>query len=283
MANSLKTLLLGHSPDPDDAFMFYALAKGLIPTRKWRFEHILQDIQTLNERALGGALHISAVSIQAYPYLQERYALLNCGASMGEGYGPIVVARQPLEVEQLKGKHILVPGEMTTAFLVLNLLLGKGQFSHRVVMFDQILQEVSAGQADAGLIIHEGQLTYSQLNLHNIVDLGEWWLERTDMPLPLGGNVIRRDLGNENMREIAGILQESIEFGLAHRRQAVEHAHTYARDMEASLVDEFVGMYVNQWTLDFGDRGREAVRELLRQGHHIGLLPDSGDIDFIRP
>ena len=150
-------------------------------------------------------------------------------------------------------------------------------------MFDQILQEVSAGKADAGLIIHEGQLTYSQLNLHRIVDLGEWWLERTDMPLPLGGNVVRRDLGNQNVREIAGILQESIKFGLAHRRQAVEHAHTYARDMEASLVDEFVGLYVNQWTLDFGARGREAVRELLRQGRHIGLLPDSGEIDFIRP
>ena len=278
-----KTLLLGHSPDPDDAFMFYALAKGLVQSDKWDFQHVLQDIQTLNERALRGELHITAISIHAYPYLKEQYALLNCGASMGDRYGPLVVARQPMAVQDLKGLEILIPGEMTTAFLVLNLLLGPGNFRHRVVMFDEILTQVAAGQADAGLIIHEGQLTYRNQDLHKIVDLGEWWHEDTGLPLPLGGNAIRRDLGVRDMREIATILHQSIELGLSRREEAVAYALGFARDMDRELADRFVGMYVNKWTLDFGDVGRGAVQTLLDRGCEAGLLPACGDLDFIRP
>ena len=278
-----QTLLLGHSPDPDDAFMFYALAKGLVQSDKWDFQHVLQDIQTLNERALRGELHITAISIHAYPYLKEQYALLNCGASMGDGYGPLVVARQPMTVEDLKGLEILIPGEMTTAFLALNLLLGPGNFRYRVVMFDQIMTQVAAGQADAGLIIHEGQLTYRNQDLHKIVDLGEWWHEDTGLPLPLGGNAIRRDLGVRDMREIATVLHQSIELGLSRREEAVAYALGFARDMDRELADRFVGMYVNKWTLDFGDVGRGAVQTLLDRGCEAGLLPASGDLDFIRP
>ena len=278
-----QTLLLGHSPDPDDAFMFYALAKGLIQSDKWDFQHVLQDIQTLNERALRGELHITAISIHAYPYLKEQYALLNCGASMGDGYGPLVVAPQPMTVEDLKGLEILIPGEMTTAFLTLNLLLGPGNFRYRVVMFDQIMIQVAAGQADAGLIIHEGQLTYRNQDLHKIVDLGEWWHEDTGLPLPLGGNAIRRDLGVRDMREIATILHQSIELGLSRREEAVAYALGFARDMDRELADRFVGMYVNKWTLDFGDVGRGAVQTLLNRGCAAGLLPACGDLDFIRP
>jgi len=190
-------LLLGHSPDPDDAFMFYALAKGLIPSGQWRFQHILQDIQTLNERAMRGELHITAISIHAYPYVADKYALLACGSSMGDGYGPLVVARDSMPLEALRGKRIAVPGKMTTAFLALNLALGKGTFRHDVVMFDQILDYVAAGKADAGLIIHEGQLTYQNHKLHPVVDLGVWWQKKTGLPLPLGGNVIRRILGRK--------------------------------------------------------------------------------------
>ena len=280
---SKQTLLLGHSPDPDDAFMFYALARGLIQSEKWGFEHILQDIQTLNERALRGELHITAISIHAYPYIRERYALLNCGASMGDEYGPLVVARRPMAIEELRGKEIVVPGEMTTAFLVLNLLLGKGNFSHRVVMFDHILDEVRAGEAHAGLIIHEGQLTYRDHALHKIVDLGEWWNQHTGLPLPLGGNVIRRDLGPGAMEEIATIVHHSIEYGLAHRAEAIEYALEFGRDLDIGLTERFVAMYVNRWTLDYGDAGRRAVRELLRLGHQSGLLPVCGEVDFIRP
>jgi 1,4-dihydroxy-6-naphthoate synthase len=276
-----ETLLLGHSPDPDDAFMFYALAKGLIPTGRRRFTHILQDIQTLNERALRGELHITAISIHAYPYVADKYALLNCGSSMGDGYGPMVVAPGPMGVDELRGKTIAVPGEMTTAFLALNLLLGKGTFAHRVVMFDRVFAEVAAGRADAGLIIHEGQLTYQNEKLHKVVDLGEWWTGLTGLPLPLGGNAIRRDLGTDNMKEVAGILKQSIEYGLEHRQPAVEYSLQFARDMDAPLADRFVQMYVNKWTLDYGPEGRKAVRELLERGSRAGLVPNVGEIDFI--
>ena len=281
-------LTLGHSPDPDDAFMFYALANDLIDTGRWSFRHVLQDIQTLNDRAERGDLHITAISIHAYPYVKDRYALTNCGSSMGDNYGPLVVAKpksagatQPWNIEDLCGKCIAIPGEKTTAFLVLNLMLGRGNFDHEVVMFDQILQEVEAGRFDAGLIIHEGQLTYANHGLEMVVDLGQWWYEQTDLPLPLGGNTIRRDLGEPAMREIAAILKRSIEYSLAHREEAVQHALQYARDMGADLADRFVGMYVNDWTLDYGDKGRTAVRELLRRGHQAGLVPDPGEIDFI--
>ncbi len=276
-----QTLLLGHSPDPDDAFMFYALARDHVRSDRWAFEHILEDIQTLNQRALRGELHITAISIHAYPYLRQRYALLNCGSSMGEQYGPLVVSRQPGCIDDLRGKCILVPGEMTTAFLGLNLMLGKGTFAHRVVMFDRILEEVAAGRGDAGLIIHEGQLTYARHGLHRVVDLGEWWHGRTGLPLPLGGNAIRRDLGVENIAEIAGILHASIEYGLSHRQEAVEYAMGFARDLTPELTDRFVGLYVNRWTLDYGPTGRQAVRELLRQGAEAHLVPDCGDVDFV--
>ena len=276
-----RLLTLGHSPDPDDAFMFYALAQGLIETHGWTFKHVLQDIQTLNERALKGELDITAISIHAYPYVAQKYAMTNCGSSMGDGFGPLVVAREGWSIDDLRGKTIAVPGEMTTAFLVLNLMLGKGAFRHDVVMFDRILDHVASGRADAGLIIHEGQLTYQNQDLHKVVDLGAWWQELTSLPLPLGGNCIRRDLGEKNMIEIAGVLKDSIEFGRAHRGDALDYALQYARDMGHDLADRFVGMYVNPWTIDYGDAGRKAVRELLRRGHEAGLIPDTGEIDFV--
>jgi len=275
------TLLLGHSPDPDDAFMFYGLAKGLVDSGRWRFEHVLQDIQTLNERALRGELHVTAISIHAYPYVADKYALTNCGSSMGDGYGPMVVTREAMDLRSLRGRKIAVPGTMTTAFLALNLLLGKGTFEHEVVMFDRILDHVAAGRADAGLIIHEGQLTYQNHKLHCVVDLGAWWHDETGYPLPLGGNAIRRDLGEENMREIAAIIKSSIQYSLDHRGEAVQYALDYARDMGRDLADRFVGMYVNKWTLDYGDVGRSAVQELLARGHDAGLMPAVGPIDFV--
>ncbi len=261
--------------------MFYALARDKIDTRGWTFEHVLQDIQTLNIRALRGELDITAISIHAYPYVSDKYALTNCGSSMGDGYGPLVVSREPMTVDELRGRKIAIPGEMTTAFLVLNLLLGRGTFDHVGVMFDQILDHVANGQADAGLIIHEGQLTYQHHDLYKVVDLGAWWKKETDMPLPLGGNCVRRDLGLDAMNEITAVIKESIEYSLAHRPDAVEHALQYARDMGRDLADRFVGMYVNEWTIDYGETGRQAVRELLHRAHQAGLTPDPGTIDFI--
>jgi len=278
---SSKHLTLGHSPDPDDAFMFYALAREKIDTHGWRFEHVLQDIQTLNDRAMAGELDITAISIHAYPYVADKYALTDCGSSMGDGYGPMVVTRTPIQVEDLRGKTIAIPGERTTAFLTLNLLLGRGEFRHTVVMFDQILPYVADGKADAGLIIHEGQLTYHDHELHKVVDLGEWWKRTTGLPLPLGGNCIRRALGQKTMSEVTAILKRSIEYSLAHREEAVEYALEYARDMGRDLADRFVGMYVNEWTLAYGETGRRAVRELLSRGHQAGLVPDVGEIDFV--
>jgi 1,4-dihydroxy-6-naphthoate synthase len=261
--------------------MFYGLAADKIDTKGWHFTHVLQDIQTLNDRATRGELDITAISIHAYPYVADRYALTSCGASMGDGYGPMVVARNPMRVDDLHGKMVAIPGERTTAFLALNLLLGRGAFRHTVVMFDQILRYVADGRADAGLIIHEGQLTYAQQNLHKIVDLGEWWKSSTGLPLPLGGNCIRRDLGKPAMTEIAAILKNSIEYSLAHRPEAVQHALQYARDMGKDLADRFVGMYVNEWTIDYGEVGRRAVRELLHRGHQMGLVPKVCEIDFV--
>jgi len=276
-----RTLTLGHSPDPDDAFMFYALAMDRIDTRGWRFEHILQDIQTLNERAMLGELDITAISLHAYPFVADRYVLTKCGCSMGDGYGPMVVAREPMYLDELHDKTIAVPGERTTAFLALNLLLGRGRFRHAVVPFDEILDCIAAGAADAGLIIHEGQLTYHRQKLVRIVDLGEWWKQQTNLPLPLGGNCIRRDLGESAILEITDVLGRSIAYGLEHRREAVEHSLQYARDMGCELADQFVGMYVNHWTLDYGEVGRRAVRELLRRGHEIGMLPCVDNIEFV--
>lgn len=261
--------------------MFYGLATNRLDTRGWSFEHVLQDIQTLNERAMHQELDITAVSIHAYPYIAKHYALTSCGSSMGDGYGPMVVAREQLGIDDLRGKTIAVPGERTTAFLALNLLLGTGSFKHTVVMFDEILPYVAAGKADAGLIIHEGQLTYTDHRLACAVDLGAWWKSQTDLPLPLGGNCIRRSLGTDAMEEVTGILKRSIEFSLAHRDEAVAHAMQYARDMGHELADKFVGMYVNEWTIDYGEVGQRAVRELLRRGHEIGMVPDASEIDFV--
>lgn len=261
--------------------MFYGLAAERIDTKGWSFEHVLQDIQTLNDRALRGELHITAISIHAYPFVADRYALTNCGASMGDGYGPMVVTRRPASVRDLAGMTIAVPGERTTAFLALNLLLGRGNFKHRVVAFDAISAEVASGRVDAGLLIHEGQLTYAREKLHLVVDLGQWWKQSTGLPLPLGGNAIRRDLGTPAMTEVAGVLKDSIAYSLAHRAEAVAHAMQWGRGLDRALTDRFVGMYVNDWTMDFGEVGRRAVRELLRQAHEIGMTPAVGSVDFL--
>ncbi len=278
-----KLLRLGHSPDPDDAFMFYALAKGLIPTGPYRFEHILQDIQTLNRRARSAELEITAISIHAYPYVADRYALTSCGSSMGDGYGPMVITREPAALESLRGKTIAIPGELTTAFLALQLCLGKAgkAFQHHVVEFDQIPAHVRDGKADAGLIIHEGQLTFGQMGLHLVVDLGAWWLQTTGLPLPLGGNCIRKDLGETTMQEVTDIIKRSIEYSLGHRAEAVKYALQFGRDLDHKLADQFVGMYVNQWTLDYGLRGRQAIDLLLRRGAEAGLVPDVGMVEYV--
>jgi 1,4-dihydroxy-6-naphthoate synthase len=272
---------LAHSPDPDDAFMFYGLSSGGVDPGAYRFEHILADIQTLNERALRGEYEVTAVSLHAYPHVCDKYALTSCGCSMGDNYGPMVVSREPLSVDQLRGKTIAVPGQMTTAYLVLQLLLGRDAFTPKVVMFDQIPDEVVQGRVEAGLLIHEGQLTYAKHGLHLVVDLGVWWQERTGLPLPLGGNAIRRDLGPAPCREIVGLIKRSIRYSLEHREAAVRYALQFGRGLDLGLADRFVGMYVNEWTLDYGPRGREAVRRLLGDAAIAGLVPDAGEVDFV--
>jgi len=278
-----QLLRLGHSPDPDDAFMFYGLAKDKLPTGKWRFEHVLQDIQTLSQRAIKGELEITAISIHAYPYVADKYALTSCGSSMGDKYGPMVVARQPMKMDDLRGKRIAIPGKLTTAFLTLQFLLGKAgeAFEAVPVHFDQIPQYVKDGKADAGLIIHEGQLTYRQLGLYLLVDLGVWWHEQTGLPLPLGGNCIRKDLGRPAMQEVTDILHRSIQYSLDHRKEAVEYALQFGRDLNRELADQFVGMYVNHWTLDYGEIGRKAIDTLLARGAAAGLVPAIEKIDYV--
>jgi 1,4-dihydroxy-6-naphthoate synthase len=275
-----RLIRVGHSPDPDDAFMFYALAHDKLDTGDLRFEHQLQDIETLNRRALAGELEVTAVSLHAYAHLLDKYALLPSGCSMGDRYGPMVVARKPLAVEDLGRLKIAVPGTLTTAFLALRLLLPDG-FQYEVVPFDQILDAVAQGKFDAGLIIHEGQLTFQNQGLHLIVDLGVWWHEKTGLPLPLGGNVVRRDLGVETMRQISRLLKASIQYALDHRSDALDYSLRYARDMDKALADQFVGMYVNDWTLDYGPRGREAVRRLLTEAHKAGVIPSAVDVEFV--
>ena len=270
---------LGHSPDPDDAFMFWALAANQIDTRGFEFEHVLRDIQTLNEWALDGKLETTAISLHAYPYVQDRYAVLPHGASMGSGYGPVVVAREELGREQLQSVEIVVPGRMTTAFLVLRLYLG--DFRFREVPFDQILDEVKSGRADAGLVIHEGQLTYETEGLRKAVDLGEWWLLETGLPLPLGINVARRDLGPEILHDLSEVLHESNQAGLDHRAEAMEYALGFGRGLDTELADRFVGMYVNEYTCDYGEEGRQAVAELLRRGDELGAFPGRVQLDFV--
>lgn len=274
-----RLIRVGHSPDPDDAFMFHALANGKIETGDLQFVHELQDIETLNRRALRGELEVTAVSIHAYAHLLDRYALLPSGCSMGDKYGPMVVARRPIPTDDLKKLKIAVPGTMTTAFLTLRLLLG--EFSYDVLPFDEIIAAVAAGKYDAGLIIHEGQLTFQNQGLHLIVDLGVWWQEKTGLPLPLGGNVVRRDLGRELMSRISEYLKQSIRYALDHRQEALQYALKYARDMDVALADKFVGMYVNDWTLDYGPRGREAVRRLLSEAYAARIIPKPVEVEFV--
>jgi 1,4-dihydroxy-6-naphthoate synthase len=268
---------VGHSPDPDDAFMFHALANQKIDTGPYDFEHELVDIETLNRRAFSGDLELTAVSLHAYAHLTDKYALCPCGASMGDGYGPMVIARHAYSSSDLRRMTIAVPGTLTTAYLALRLCLGL-DFKHVVVPFDQIIAAVERGEhggqaIDAGLIIHEGQLTYADRGLTLIVDTGKWWLETTGLPLPLGANAIRKDLGPRVIGDVNRLLKRSIEYGLAHRDEALAHALQYGRDLDAPRADRFVAMYVNHWTLDFGPRGREAVRVLLARGHAVGVIP----------
>ncbi len=279
-----KNLTLGHSPDPDDAFMFYALAKNLIPTHGFTFEHILQDIQTLNERATRGELDITAISIHAYAYVSDKYALLPSGASMGDGYGPMLVAKNKFSRDEIAKKKIAVPGTMTSAFLALQLWLGKTarEINFVVVPFDQIFSALKTGIAEVGLIIHEGQLTYQNEGLVVCQDFGKWWGEENEgLPLPLGGNVIHKRFESATRKTISDILTASIQFSLDHRPEAVQHALQYARDMGTDLADKFVGMYVNHWTLDYGERGRKSIRLFLGRAYEQGLIPHRQELEFV--
>ena len=288
MPSEPTVFTLGHSPDPDDAFMFYAMAKNKIDLRGYRFEHRLEDIQTLNERATRGELHISAISIHAFAYVSDRYALLPCGASMGDGYGPMVVVPGDAKFDAtsddqirawLSGRKIAIPGRMTSAYLALQLYLG--DFDHVVVPFDQILDAVKASKADAGLIIHEGQLTYARSGFRKVIDLGEWWKRETDLPLPLGGNVLRKDIPASVQRDLLAIMRESIDYGLAHRDEAVRHSMPYARDMDAKLAGKFIGMYVNEFTRDYGEAGRNAIREFLHAASQRGYIDKEPTVEFV--
>ena len=290
MAAERGVFTLGHSPDPDDAFMFYAMAENKIDLRGYQFEHRLEDIQTLNERALRGELHISAISIHAYAYVSKRYALLPCGASMGDGYGPVVIRKHPTSNIQhrtkqspsrdfLRGRKIAVPGRMTSAFLALQLFLGEFEFV--VVPFDQIFDAVNDGRADAGLIIHEGQLTYARSGFQKVIDLGEWWKGETGLPLPLGGNVLRKNIPKATQHDLLEIIRESIEFGLAHREEAVRHSLPYARDMNADLAGKFIRMYVNEFTRDYGGIGRAAIRKFLGDARDKGYIDAPIAVEFV--
>lgn len=285
MIDDRMLIRVGHSPDPDDAFMFYALARDRLDTGRYRFEHELVDIETLNQRAFAGVLELTALSLHAYAYLHERYILCPCGASMGERYGPMVVSGQRCEPAELADQPIAVPGRLTTAFLALRMCLGR-DFPHVLVPFDEIPQAVAAGSYQgkpiaAGLIIHEGQLTYERFGLECVVDLGVWWDEQTGLPLPLGANAVRKDLGPEVARDVTRLLHASIEYGLAHRDDALAYALQFGRGLDARLADRFVGMYVNDWTLDFGPRGRQAVVELLARGHACGAIPHRVEPEFV--
>jgi 1,4-dihydroxy-6-naphthoate synthase len=283
--DSRQLIRVGHSPDPDDAFMFFALAKDKIDTGGYRFQHELVDIETLNHRAFSGELELTAVSLHAYAHLTDRYVLCTCGASMGDRYGPMVVAHRPCSLDELSSKVIAVPGTLTTAYLALRMCLA-ADFSYVVVPFDRILDVVAAGQyegktVDAGLIIHEGQLTYRDFGLELIVDTGQWWFNETGLPLPLGANAVRKDLGPDGVRDVNRLLRQSIEYGLAHRREALDYALGFGRGLDRGMADRFVEMYVNDWTLDFGPRGREAVAQLLARGSAAGVIPKAVVPEFV--
>ncbi|HSU94760.1 MAG TPA: MqnA/MqnD/SBP family protein [Gemmatimonadaceae bacterium] len=275
----IKTIRVAHSPDSDDAFMFYALAEGKIDTGDLRYVHELQDIESLNQRALKAELEVTAVSIHAYAYLSERYALLPHGSSMGDRYGPRLVALTPMTRAEVRGKRIAVPGPLTTAYLALQLY--EPDFEAVMTPFDQIEDAVVNGEVEAGLLIHEGQLTFGERGLHLIADMGEWWYQETGLPLPLGGNVVRKDLGDDLIRTVSRHLRASIAYGLEHRVKALDHAMQFSRGLDRGKADEFVGMYVNDWTLDYGDRGRAAVRALLERGVRQGLIDRPVSIEFV--
>ncbi len=286
MTITKQLIRVGHSPDPDDAFMFYALANDKIDTGDYEFTHELVDIETLNRRAFGAELELTAISLHAYAFLHDNYVLCSCGASMGDGYGPMVVAPRTVSLDSLKQQTIAVPGKLTSAYLALRLCLGV-DFRCVEVPFDQIIPTVVAGEyegqkIDAGLIIHEGQLTYGDQDLKLIVDLGKWWQNQTGLPLPLGANAVRKNLGTETVRDIQRLLKESIRYGLEHREPALKYALQFGRDLDSQQADRFVGMYVNDWTLDFGPRGRQAVTEFLAQGYAAGVLPELVVPEFVK-
>ena len=279
-ATKQRIISLAHSPDSDDAFMFYALATNKLDTGPFEFDHVLQDIQTLNEEARKGTYDVTAISFHAYAYVADKYALLPHGASIGDNYGPIVVANEEIDPSNLSDLTIAVPGTLTSAFLALSIY--NPDFKYKVVPFDQIIDEVTERRCDAGLLIHEGQLFYHNLGLHKVLDLGEWWHQHTDgLPLPMGGNVIRRELGSETISEVSALLKESIQYSLDHREDALQYAMQFARDMDPALADRFVAMWVNDLTLDYGERGREAVRRLLAEGHERGIIPHAVDVQFV--
>ena len=273
------TITLAHSPDSDDAFMFYGLATHKLDTGSLNFQHLLKDIQTLNEEATRGTYDVTAISFHAYAYVADKYALLPHGASIGDNYGPIVVSREPAMPDDISNLKIAIPGKLTSAFLALRLF--NSDFKYEVVPFDKIIDAVLDGSCDAGLLIHEGQLFYQRTGLHKVLDLGEWWHERHGLPLPMGGNAIKRDLGAELTREVSNLLRESIRYSLNHREDALQYAMQFARDMDTALADRFVGMWVNDLTLDYTDRGREAVRRLLEEGFEKGIIPNRVPIDFV--
>jgi 1,4-dihydroxy-6-naphthoate synthase len=274
-----KDIHVAHSPDSDDAFMFYALATRKIDTGELNYKHTLSDIETLNRKAMKGVYEVSAISFHAYAYMADKYALLSCGASMGKNYGPIVVSNKSIRVKSLANAKVAIPGTLTTAFLALRLLEPNVQYG--VVPFDQILDEVQKGKYDAGLLIHEGQLTYRDLGLHKVVDLGEWWLKETGLPLPLGGNVIKRDLGKRMMERIARDIRKSIEYGLEHREEAMSYAIQFSRGLDTQRVDRFIGMYVNELTVDYGSEGKQAVKKLLSEAYKKKIIPERVALEFV--
>ncbi len=275
-----REITIAHSPDSDDAFMFYGLATNKIRVPGLKFTHTLTDIETLNQKAIRETFYdVTAISFHAYPYMQDNYALMACGGSVGEGYGPMIVASRPFTLDEIKKVRVAVPGTLTTAFLTLKLFAP--EIETAVVSFDRIIPEIQAGNFDAGLIIHEGQLTYSHSGLHKIIDLGQWWRDETGLPLPLGGNAIRRSLGDDLMLTVTSALRDSIQHALDHRDEALAYAMQFARDLDHDLANKFVGMYVNERTLNYGDDGREAIRKLLTLGHERGIIPHPVKIDFV--
>jgi 1,4-dihydroxy-6-naphthoate synthase len=278
-APEIKTITVAHSPDSDDAFMFYGLATNKLETDGLRFEHTLKDIQSLNEDAKNGVFDVTAISFHAYAYISDKYALLPHGASIGDKYGPILVSREPRKPEEISGMKIAIPGELTSAFLALRIY--NSDFEYEVFPFDEIIDAVKNGKVDAGLLIHEGQLFYKQMGLDKVLDLGEWWSEKTGLPLPMGGNVIRRDLGEDLMKQVSKHLHRSIVYSMENREDALRYAMQFARDMEPELADRFVAMWVNDLTLDYGERGREGVRRLLQEGYEKGIIPHKVDIEFV--